>query len=155
EEGPPGLPACGQGSRDMIGRVASDIASQARCSKHSGRPRAPFIAGIALVATSICLEQASALTQEQAVENCRATVGKPIVQACMPAPGKGGNLEACRAQATPKVRACVQAALNAANGRANVPVAVPSEPKPSSTEEAEIAAQAAAPVFVAPPRTIS
>ena len=42
-----------------------------------------------------------------ALERCRETVGKPIVMPCMKA---GGNLESCRALATPKVRACVQAA---------------------------------------------
>jgi CHAT domain-containing protein len=65
----------------------------------------------------------------------------------------GGNIEACRALAMPKVRACVIAALNAANGRANVAVAAPTEQGPS----ADIAKQAAAlPAgFVPPPRTIT
>ncbi len=93
-----------------------------------------------------------ALTKEDALENCRATVGRPIVHACMRG-GHGESLETCRAQATPKVRECVIAALNAANGRANVPVAVPKEQGPSEA----IAAQADAlpSVFVAPPRTIA
>ena len=42
-----------------------------------------------------------------ALERCRETVGRPIVMPCVKA---GGNLELCRALATPKVRACVQAA---------------------------------------------
>jgi hypothetical protein len=77
-------------------------------------------------------------------------IGKPIVQGCMRASGGAGNLEACRAKATPQVRACVQAALNEANGRANVAVAIPTEaaPKPS-------AAGASPAGFVAPPRTIT
>ncbi len=137
----------------MVEKIASEIASQIPSSE--SRRRAGFIAGLLVIGTSVGAEPSAALTMEQALENCRATVGKPIVQACMQAQGKGGNLEACRAQATPKVRACVQSALNAANGRANVPVAVPSEPKSDGTEDADIAAQAAAPVFVAPPRTIS
>ena len=68
---------------------------------------------------------AAALTKEAAIENCRMTVGKPIVQGCMRAgggPAGGANLEACRAKASPQVRACVMAAMNAANGRANVAV---------------------------------
>jgi len=95
---------------------------------------------------------AFALTQEEAVENCRMTVGRPIVQACMHG-RRDGDREACRAQASPKVRECVIAALNKANGRANVPVGVPKEQGPS----AEIAEQAEAlpSVFIAPPRTIT
>src|SRR6266404_5802083 len=62
---------------------------------------------------------AFALSKEAAIENCRMKVGKPIVQACMRASGGAGNLEACRAKASPPVKACVLAALNAANDRGN------------------------------------
>ena len=49
----------------------------------------------------------------------------------MRASGGAGNLEACRAQATPSVqRLHEMAALNAANGRANVAVAIPTEAAP-------------------------
>src|SRR5215218_3701449 len=79
---------------------------------------------------------AQALSIEAARENCRMTVGRPIVQACMKASGGAGNLEACRAKATPQVKACVMAALNAANGRANVAVelqrAVAPKPDPGT-----------------------
>ncbi|WFU38462.1 CHAT domain-containing protein [Bradyrhizobium sp. CB82] len=96
---------------------------------------------------------ALALTKEAAIENCRMTVGKPIVQACMRAgggPAGGANLEACRAKASPQVKACVLAALNAANGRANVAVEVPKEEAP------KLAPGTALPKgFIAPPRTIS
>ncbi len=110
------------------------------------------LAGMALGLALAGAQQASALTKEQAIENCRASVGRPIVQACM-AGNRNGDREACRALATPKVRACVISALNAANGRANVPVAVPTEQAPS----ADVAKHAAAlPTgFVAPPRTIT
>lgn len=110
------------------------------------------LAGLALWLTFAGAQQAAALTKEEALENCRATVGRPIVQACM-AGNRNGDREACRALATPKVRACVISALNAANGRANVPVAVPTERAPSQ----EIAKQAATlpTSFVAPPRTIT
>src|SRR5215211_6223105 len=93
---------------------------------------------------------AHALSMEAARENCRMTVGRPIVQACMRGSGGAGNLEACRATATPQVKACVMAALNAANGRANVAVAIPVDAAP------KVAAGSALPAgFVAPPRTIT
>ncbi|HXX08234.1 MAG TPA: CHAT domain-containing protein [Pseudolabrys sp.] len=104
--------------------------------------------GVALAGT----RDASALTKEEAIENCRATVGRPIVQACMQG-GRGDSREACRAQATPKVRECVIAALNKANGRANVPVDVPKEQAPSAAIAEQ--AQALPTVFIAPPRTIA
>jgi CHAT domain-containing protein len=92
---------------------------------------------------------AFALTKDAAIEHCRMTIGKPIVMACMQASGGRASLEDCRARAKPKVVACVIAALNAANGRANVAVAVPTEAAPKP--------QAGAPAagFVAPPKTIS
>jgi CHAT domain-containing protein len=96
---------------------------------------------------------AFALTQEAAVENCRMTVGKPIVQACMQAAGGrtgGASLEACRAKASPQVKACVMAALNAANGRANVAVEVPKEVAPKLEPGTALPKG-----FIAPPRTIS
>ncbi len=92
---------------------------------------------------------AFALSKEAAVENCRMTIGRPIVQACMRASGGAGNREACRAKARPQVRACVMAALNAANGRANVAVAIPTEAAPKAS-----AANGLPAGFVAPPRTI-
>src|SRR5689334_18049644 len=93
---------------------------------------------------------AFALTTEAAIENCRVSVGKPIVMACMQASGGRAALEECRAKAKPKVQACVMAALNAANGRANVAVAIPTEAAPKAP-----AGPAPAAGFVPPPRTIS
>jgi CHAT domain-containing protein len=95
-------------------------------------------------------QSAFALSKETAVENCRMSVGRPIVQACMRASGGAGSLEACRAKASPQVRACVMAALNAANGRANVAVAIPTEAAPKASAANSLPAG-----FVAPPRTIS
>ncbi len=91
---------------------------------------------------------ALALTKEAAVENCRAKVGRPIVQSCMRS-GQGDR-EACRAKATPSVRACIASALNAANGRANVAVEVPAEAPAKVPESGAVPAG-----FVAPPRTIA
>jgi CHAT domain-containing protein/tetratricopeptide (TPR) repeat protein len=99
---------------------------------------------------------ALALTVEAAVEKCRMTVGQPMVRACMQslgggkAPGAEANREACRAKAKPQVRACVMGALNAANGRANVALAIPTEVAPNP-----VTARAAPVGFVAPPRTIA
>jgi CHAT domain-containing protein len=91
---------------------------------------------------------ASALTKEAAIENCRNSVGRPIVMACMR--GGGNSFEGCREKARPQVVACVMAALNAANGRANVAVAVPTEAAPKPVPGTALPAG-----FVAPPRTIS
>ena len=110
-----------------------------------------FIAGIALVATG---GSALALTKEQAIANCRESVGRPIVMACMQASGGGeANFVRCRGTAVPKVTACVIAALNAANGRANVPIEMYKGGKPK--EEAAAPGNALPAGFVPPPRTIS
>ena len=98
----------------------------------------------------------AALSLEAARENCRMTIGKPIVQACMmalggrKAPDAEANLASCRAKATPHVKACVMAALNAANGRANVAVEIPKEAAPAVPVGIALPAG-----FVAPPRTIA
>jgi CHAT domain-containing protein len=98
----------------------------------------------------------AALSQEAARENCRNTIGRPLVHACMMALGGGkapnadANREACRAKATPQVRACVMAALNAANGRANVAVELPKEVVPTAPAGTGLPAG-----FVAPPRSIA
>jgi hypothetical protein len=47
---------------------------------------------------------AKAQSREAALEACRARVGRPIVGPCMRA---GGDLESCRARATPAVRQCM------------------------------------------------
>src|SRR5262245_11370250 len=116
-----------------------------------------------LILGALAFGKAAALTVEQAREQCRETIGRPIVQACMrslgygPGMGRGGgdgnkeaDREGCRSKASPQVRACVERMLNAANGRPNVPVAVPEEKTtaPSATSRPPTG-------FVAPPRTIS
>ena len=99
---------------------------------------------------------AHALSLEQAQATCRETVGHPIVHACMQGlKGAGGEREAnhakCRADAAPKVHACVQAALNKANGRANVAITID-----TGTTKEVIDLSRALPVgFVPPPRTIT
>jgi CHAT domain-containing protein len=109
------------------------------------------IAGVALVATSG--SAGAALSKEQAIANCRETVGRPIVVACMRASGGGeANFARCRETAIPKVKACVIAALNAANGRANVPIEMYKGGKPK--EEAAAPGNALPAGFVPPPRTI-
>jgi hypothetical protein len=66
---------------------------------------------------------ASASTFDRAVEQCRDNVGRPRVEACMSAQGKGAEFELCRLDAAPKVRACVQEAI-AARGRADLAHAI-------------------------------
>jgi len=107
----------------------------------------PIVALILLIGWA---ESAAALTLEAARENCRETVGRPFVQACMQASGGPSAREACRAKAFPKVHACVMSALNAANGRANVAVAAPTEATPKSLAQSNLPAG-----FVPPPRTIA
>lgn len=61
----------------------------------------------AAITLSVVLVASSAFAQGgPALERCRETVGRSIVQACMQA---GGNMAACRERAGPRVRACAQA----------------------------------------------
>jgi CHAT domain-containing protein len=134
---------------------------QTKSVLHSGRmrpfssklfhnfPRA-FSGGLVGASLLISAWQAAALTIDQAREKCRETVGMPIFRACMR--GGGGNFEACRAKAHPEVHACVQAAMNAANGRPNIAVPTPTEAAPAAAETAPLTAR---PSFVPPPRAIA
>jgi CHAT domain-containing protein len=130
--------------RSKFGRV--DISRARGTSNLSFILHAVLISTLGLVAAG----RASALTVDEARERCRETVGRPIVQACMQ--GGGGDREACRARAHPKFHACVQAAMNAANGRANIAPAIPTEATPSVEKTATAAAP---PSFAPPPRTIA
>ena len=97
---------------------------------------------------------ALALTLQEAIEQCRQSVGRPIVQSCMGGGHRGvvvgADLESCKAKASPAVKACVEKTMNAAHGRANVPVAIPVA-KPLEVP-LQLSVRAA---FVPPPRTIS
>ena len=96
------------------------------------------------------MQPAVAGTYEQVVENCKQTVGRPIVQACMQALGRNSaNLEGCRAKASPSVRACVQKE----SARTAGSKAAPAAPK---ADTAVAVSNVRAPTsFVAPPRTIA
>jgi CHAT domain-containing protein len=107
-------------------------------------------AGLALLLASSGAQLALALTKEQALENCRNTVGRPFVMSCIRG---GSNRAACKARVTSKVHDCIMKALDAANGRENVPVALPTEQAP--TKEIEQQAEALPTTFIAPPRTIT
>jgi CHAT domain-containing protein len=69
-------------------------------------------------------------------------------------PGGGADAdsvrEACRAQASPKVKVCVERTMTAAHGRANVPAAIPAEKKEPLPD-----LDAPPTRFVPPPRSIS
>jgi hypothetical protein len=68
------------------------------------------LAGSLLLLTAIVSSPgaAFAISHEQALENCRATVGRPTVQGCMRRTGGGSeNFEKCRATAFPIVRKCI------------------------------------------------
>jgi CHAT domain-containing protein/tetratricopeptide (TPR) repeat protein len=109
-----------------------------------------FVVTAAVFANS----QLSALEKVQAIENCRASSGKPAYMACMQS---GGTHDACFGKARAIVQSCVRSALVAAHPKAELfsPERLSKSPaaagKPSS---AEIASDAAA-SLVAPPRTIS
>jgi CHAT domain-containing protein len=92
---------------------------------------------------------AFALTKEAAVASCRNSVGTPIVRPCMQG---GGSMDQCRAKAQPAMMACVTAALNRANGRANVAVGVGDT---KARKEAVNLGNALPAGFVPPPRTIA
>src|SRR5262245_35213166 len=120
-------------------------------SKASSQTAVPSVA-LLVVAAFLGIAPASALTEEQARQQCREAVGHPIVQNCLGPKRKGitdAEREACRAKARPAVSACMHKALNAAQGRANVPVAMPTEIKALVPESEMLPA-----AFVAPPRTI-
>jgi CHAT domain-containing protein len=109
----------------------------------------------ACIATAIAAQSRSsiALTMEEARESCRSTVGRPIVQACMGGQkGQGPALEACRAKASPSVKACVQAAMNKANGRANIAISADDGKAKKETVNLGNALPAG---FVPPPRSIA
>ena len=102
--------------------MAETLSRKRRRSSGLSLAFSPAVASIAIGLLSVP-QIASALTMQQANENCRQTVGRPIVQACMG--GQAGPTPR-REHAAPRRRrrcapACM-AALNKANGRANVAV---------------------------------
>ena len=119
------------------------------------RRGAPAKAALFAMGCFGAIAPAYALSIEEARTACRETVGHPIVQACMQGMGKGpdreANLTRCRAGAAPKVHACVQAALNKANGRANVAIT----PDVNGTKPQVDPRRALTAGFVPPPRTIT
>ncbi len=119
--------------------------------------RSLLVAGITFLGACAVAGQAMSLTLEQAREKCRESVGKPFVQSCIKNQGGRGDREGCRAMASPRVQACTQSAMNAANGRANVPVAIPTEMtaplQPSNNGTASQSNVTNA--FIAPPRSIA
>jgi len=99
---------------------------------------------------------AEALSLEQAQASCKDGLGHEIVHACMQGlmgngAGREANLAKCRAESSPKVHACVQAALNKANGRANVAVTIDD----GKTKEVVDLSRALPAGFIPPPRTIT
>lgn len=63
--------------------------------------------GFVGLALSFPIGPAAAQTGNPRLENCRQTVGRPIVMACMQR--GGGDLERCRSKATPAVKRCMAA----------------------------------------------
>lgn len=132
------------------------IAANVGRSRLGRRLRTCFSALAATCCIAMIPDRAIALSMEQAKAGCVETIGRSMVQSCMAGQGKGPDAEqkraACRAKATPSVRACVMAALNKANGRANVAIAVDDG---KTKKEAVDLGNALPAGFVAPPRTIA
>ena len=104
--------------------------------------------GLRITAASLFLllaaAPASAASPKQVVENCRESVGRPIVVACMKG---GGSRPTCFDKAKPKVQACVQAAMEKSLPKA----AAKPEEAPTAADIARVAPVS----LVAPPRTVS
>jgi CHAT domain-containing protein/tetratricopeptide (TPR) repeat protein len=104
---------------------------------------------------------ALALTSDDALEKCRESAGKPIVQACVRAKtqSSGGPwqkyVEGCKPNARSAVQACITKMLTAVAGKGGNQLlerpAVITDPSKSDVEAAKIDAVA----FVAPPRSIA
>lgn len=75
------------------------------------------LAGAAIAVSTLIAPPAFAQAGNPLLERCRASVGRPIVVACMQ--GGGGSLEQCQAKATPAVRRCM---AQHAKGGAAAPV---------------------------------
>jgi CHAT domain-containing protein len=115
--------------------------------------RAFLVFGAATVAI-LTNSPSFALDKDQAIENCRASRGKPVYMACKQG---GGTHEACFGKAKAIVQTCVASAMNAARPTAPLFSAEKLSKSPSGdgkASEAEKAADASA-ALVAPPRTIS
>jgi hypothetical protein len=69
-----------------------------------------FLANGSLLAST---NFADAMTKDAAINKCRVTVGKPLVEACVKS--GGGDVEACKTKATPQVRACVIEAMKSSS----------------------------------------
>ena len=119
------------------------------------RPTTSLLVLLTVLALPSIPKPVLALSLEQAKESCIQSVGRPFVQTCMQ--GKSGdreaNLAACRASSFGKVKACTMAALNAANGRANVAIELRKSGKPQGDVVPPGNVLPAG--FVAPPRTIA
>ena len=96
------------------------VESIARTMMHMRLWLAPATCLFGLLAGS---EPALAFSFDQAIERCRQSVGRPIVRACMSAKRgevTGVDFDACRAIASPRVRACVRRAMIARFGQPHV-----------------------------------
>jgi CHAT domain-containing protein/tetratricopeptide (TPR) repeat protein len=120
-----------------------------------------IISAFAIVAMHSIVSPAFALTSDEALEKCRQSVGRPIVQACVRAKvqSSGGPgqryVEGCRPNARPAVQACVTKMLTAAIGKGGNQLferrAVISDPSKSDIEAVRTDTVA----FVAPPRSVA
>lgn len=88
---------------------------KSRTSCHAGPRLAVWIGLVAAVSGA---GPAAAFSFSETILRCRETVGVPIVRACVAEGGR--DFDACRARASPQVRACVRKAMVAAYGWTSV-----------------------------------
>jgi CHAT domain-containing protein/tetratricopeptide (TPR) repeat protein len=100
---------------------------------------------------------ASTLTVDQASERCRASVGKPMVQACVRSKmqANGGPpqkyIEGCKTTATPAVQACVTKMMASTGNSAQSETAVSATATPTKADLNAVKTEKVG--FVAPPRS--
>jgi CHAT domain-containing protein len=109
-----------------------------------------FLVVGAATAAVLANSQSFAFDKSQAIENCRASSGKPAYMACKQG---GGTHEACFAKAHAIVQACVASAMPKTPlfSAEKLSKSLSADRKPSEADKASDAVAA----LVAPPRTIS
>ena len=63
---------------------------------------------LAVLGMVFAVSPAQAQTVQRLIESCRDRIGRPLVEDCLAARGKTADFDACREEASPQVRGCVQ-----------------------------------------------
>src|SRR3984957_11793782 len=144
----PGYTLQGSSWIQILGRMRGNMAHIARF----------YLQGILVFCTAaaavLANSQLFALGMDQAIENCRASSGRPAYMACKQG---GGTHEACFGKARSIVQSCVRSAMMAAQPKAALfsPDKLAAPPAASGKSNSAEIANDAAVSLVAPPRTVS